>query len=592
MKNLPNIIKQFSPRSFLILLTTGIIMVSLLLTVNSRKARAAVTVSLWSTYEIILTSQTNYTNAYKNEVDLKATFTGPGGISKTISGFWEGGATFKIRFTPTIQGDWSYRTSSTKDASLNGRTDIITVIAPTSGNHGFVRRDTANSYSFKWDDGTRYFMWGQTYYEIIRNAMANGGTNTAWKTAIDNTKSYGINKVRMLLYPWPGLSSDNPYPDSQPFIGSSTIPDHDTLNLTHWQKLDEIIKYLESKEMVADIILFADAPRVFGSQIQDERYLKYALARFSAYHNVIWCVTNEWNYTNKSQSYWDGIGSIVSDNDPWLIEGSDRRALSIHQQTREDFQFFGSSWPTHAIIQYGVRNGKGYTNGDQWGNYGITASSNHTYNIPVVNDEYGYIGDVNGNIMVTSSAQQRRIMWGIATGGGYGSTGDIRTNNGKPIFTADWKDAIDSIGANYYADIKRFLDLWTTKGISYWKMSGENTIVKSGNRVYVLSNPGQEYIIYAAAGGSFSLSLSSGSYNVTRFSPRASCGSSSDPCETSLGTVSGGSTNISFSMPDSNDWVIYIKKSVTTKQIILNWLSEIFDINGDGKVNSLDFASP
>ena len=45
----------------------------------------------------------------------------------------------------------------------------------------------------------------------------------------------------------------------------------------------------------------------------------------------------------------------------------------------------------HAIIQYGGWN-PDYTNGDQWGNAGIVHNLGH--NMPVVNDEYGYIGQI------------------------------------------------------------------------------------------------------------------------------------------------------------------------------------------------------
>ena len=43
------------------------------------------------------------------------------------------------------------------------------------------------------------------------------------------------------------------------------------------------------------------------------------------------------------------------------------RARSVHQQTRQDFQFFDQTWLSHAIVQLGVRNqGRTFRDGDKW----------------------------------------------------------------------------------------------------------------------------------------------------------------------------------------------------------------------------------
>src|SRR5690606_38065973 len=98
----------------------------------------------------------------------------------------------------------------------------------------------------------------------------------------------------------------------------------------------------------------------FGTQEQDERYVRYILARYAAFPNVIWCTTNEWEYTDRDEAYWDTIGEIVRSEDPWMAEGDAYRLLSIHNATGGrrggKFSFFDSSWPVHVSVQYGVRN--------------------------------------------------------------------------------------------------------------------------------------------------------------------------------------------------------------------------------------------
>jgi hypothetical protein len=377
-------------------------------------------------------------------------------------------------------------------------------------------------------------MFGQTYYNLMRMAMVK----TNWKTSINKSLDMGMNKVRLFLAPTKSRKSTAP--QTSPY-GSNK----DTLNLPHWRKLDEVVQYMNDKGMVADLLLF-NYDSIYGTQIQDERYLRYAIARYAAFPNAIWCLVNEWNYSPKRKSYWNAMGTIVRSEDPWTSEEAFLRPLSIHQRTRIDFQFFDVNWPVHAIIQYGVRNGK-YSNGDQWGNQGILDNLGHS--MPVVNDEYGYIGEyddesVKGDPTLTRE-KHRQIMWGIYAAGGYASAGDKYSySTGRPYFSGHWHHPKE------YEDIKRLVDFFTTKGIEYWKMSSQNSLITAGNRVYVLSRTGKQYVFYAAVGGKFSANIAPGKYTAYRYNPRTGK-------DIALANVTGGGTR-SFTVPNSDDWVVYL----------------------------------
>ncbi|MCI0622351.1 MAG: DUF5060 domain-containing protein [Acidobacteria bacterium] len=516
----------------------------------------------WSVHEIPLTAVGSHKNPY-TDVTVTATFNGPGGAVKTVKGFWDGGRAFKVRFTPDRAGAWTYSiVASPTDAGLVD-SGTITATAPVVGNHGFLRVDAANPYSFVWDDGTRHFMFGQTYYDVMLNVAAGGG----WKTAVDNSAAHGLNKIRLHVYPLQSYGRISPtapveettYPQVIPYGGTNASPNRDQLNIPFWRKLDEYVKYLDSKGVIADLILFNAYVKFganqWGTQTQDERFVRYALARYGAFHNVIWCVSNEWAASKKPQSYIDTLGSMVRKEDPWIARGSFLRALSVHQNTRIDFQFFGSSWPTHAIIQYGIRNKETaagddfqiagrtkYHNGDEWGNAGIIYNLGHK--MPVVNDEFGYLGD-STPINLTQT-QHRWAIWGIAAAGGYISIGDNRRPpTGTPEISGDWLDAPE------YDDIQRLVDFFTTKGLEHWKMSSQNSLKTSGTRVYVLAETGRQYLIYATVGGTFSVNVASGTYMARRYNPRTGE-------DATLAELTGGGSR-SFTLPDANDWVVYLK---------------------------------
>ncbi len=528
---------------------TAVRLAALLMLVFVPTLAFAVDVPKWSTYDINVTAGSSYSNGYASgPATFNATFTGPGGVTQTVPGFWDGGNNFKIRFTPTIEGDWSYTTSSS-DLTLNAKTGSINATAPVAGNHGFLRTDPAHTNSFAWDDGTHDFMWGQTYYSLMHTAMQNDN----WKTAVDESFAHGMNKIRMFVYTQGGfIGLDNVshgYPDVTPYEGDAASPNRDNLNFAYWQKLDEVVQYMQSKGMMADLIVtnFYPNGHMAGTDTQNDRFVRYATARYAAYDNVMWCMANEWELGNNTTTYpqdqadFNRLGSIVRNNDPWMAQGLSLRPLSIHNMN-VNFQFFGSTWSTHAAIQYGCPWSGTPLYGDEGGNTGIRTNLGH--NLPVVNDEYGYIDNPG-----MTRTRTRQTIWGIATAGGYGSQGDIRmfgsgATQWTPCRTGEWADATE------YDDIKRMVDFFTTKGIEYWKMASHNELMTSGTRTYVLAESGRQYVAYAAVGGTFSLNLAAGTYYAYRYDPRT--GTTTD-----LGTVSGGTQ--SFTMPDaSNDYVLHL----------------------------------
>lgn len=523
----------------------------------------------WEVTEIPLEAAHDYDNPYL-DVDVTGTFISPLGKEKSIRAFWNGGSGFIIRFTPDEEGTWTYSISNTADDRGLKKYGIITVEDTEPGSHGFVRRDAEHPYHFVYDDGARYYMCGTTYYNILLNALAGD----KWKSAIDSVMPFGINKFR--AHAIPEKNDVTPYPQVYPFEGEGDSLDHTRLNLELWKKLDEVVAYSNDRGMVVDLMPFGFERESFsGDSLLDRRYLRYVMARYAAFPNVIWCLVNEWNYRQRrlgiSKPYFNMMGETIRVEDPWMGKGDYLRALSIHQQTRIDFQFFNYEWPVHAIIQLGVRNGQGvvrdewdipaetqplFRHGDQWGNAGILYNLGH--DIPVVNDEYGYMGEPRDRAASDSPnrdewptftrERHRNVIWGIALAGGYGSAGDKYTyEDGRPYFSANWhSDPLE------YRDIKHMVDFFTADVFEYWKMYPQNEIITSGERVYALAEPGRTYLFYAATGGEFLAEIEEGDYMIRLYDPRTGA-------YENRGSSQGGS--VGFSLPDNQDWVLYLKNN-------------------------------
>ncbi len=230
--------KSFRPVVFVAALVAVCILVAM-------SAHAA-NVPQWSVHEISLEMSGRYANPY-TDVEVTAQFGGPDGVRKTVRGFWDGGRTFRVRFTPTVQGEWTYAiTSEPADTGLTVEGEF-TATAPAAGSHGFLRRDTEFPTSFVFDDGTRLFMLGTTYYDILLNARAGN----AWKESVANITRCGVNKVRMNLHPGDGGGKSH-YPASKPFVND----DPDRPDLAHWQTADRVVAFMAEHGVLADLIVF------------------------------------------------------------------------------------------------------------------------------------------------------------------------------------------------------------------------------------------------------------------------------------------------------------------------------------------------
>src|SRR5947208_1030297 len=105
---------------------------------------AADSVAKWDRFERKLESSTKYDNPVQ-QATLTATFTSPSGDPVKVPGFWDGGATWRIRFSPNKEGKWSFRTtcSDAANKALHEQKGEFTCTAPAGkdvfSKHGPVR---------------------------------------------------------------------------------------------------------------------------------------------------------------------------------------------------------------------------------------------------------------------------------------------------------------------------------------------------------------------------------------------------------------------------------------------------------------------
>ncbi|HEX8180893.1 MAG TPA: Calx-beta domain-containing protein [Pyrinomonadaceae bacterium] len=566
---------------------------------------------------------------------------------KTVHAFYDkqgGSLVFKLRFNASevppagATDTWAYTLSCTPqpngscpDATqMNYGGGNVVVQNPPAGTppeNGFLRRDASQNYRLVYDSGYHPFVWGQTYYQIVNNAL-DVASNGSWATAVGNSAQNALNKIRLLLFPFPIDPAEQKYKPSQPFNDTA----HDQVNIDHWTGLDTVVNKLyqtkdaKGSRLLAEIILFTDSTLLaFGADTtRDDRYVRYAVARYGAFPNVMWCLANEYQFARVpgtdiddkddkfglKAAYFNDRAVTVRNNDPWKLDTRlQERALSIHPKNTPVFKFYDQTWPSHAVLQWsighddcvnaGLKINSKCSHTDEWANFSIinnryfSVSPHNPNKLPVFNDEYGYLGSRlkvdPDNPFATpapspsptpicpfgpiTNEMQRRGMWAIAVGGGYGSFGDSSgVCNGVKVgftstLTADWA------ARPAYNEIKLMSQFFTNVlPAEWWLMGGNNNLVAQTNtmRAYALELPGTTatanrgtYVIYAVptgptnpnstSQGKFKVrNLRAGNYLTAFYNPRN--GAQSAPAS----KIIKARTTYQFTATPYDDWVFRI----------------------------------
>lgn len=331
-----------------------------------------------------------------------------------VDGLYDGDGVFRVRFMPNVQGEWRYRTKSNR-SELDGVEGSFTCVAPGPGNHGPV--SVANTYHFAYADGTPYKLIGTTCYVWnLQGAELEARTLATLAQSPFNKirfcvfpKHYRYNENESALYSFPCLAKG-----SSQWTGSYAVDvkegwrfDFERFEPAYFQHLDRCVARLCELGIEADIILFHPYDRwgfaVMNAE-QDERYLRYVVARLAAYRNVWWSMANEYDLmTTKSMADWDRFFRIVQESDPY------QHLRSIHNCY--DFYDHSKPWVTHQSIQH-----SDLERVSLW---------RHFYRKPVVVDECRYEGNIPmtwGNILAQEMVH--RFWLGTAHGSyvGHGET--------------------------------------------------------------------------------------------------------------------------------------------------------------------------
>jgi len=261
-----------------------------------------------------------------------------------VDGFYDGEGVYKVRFMPDSEGAWSYRTSSSA-AALDSRQGSFVATAPLAGAHGPVR--VANTHHFAYADGTAFYPFGTTCYAWVHQSEA------LQEQTLNTLRSAPFNKVRMCVFP-KSYEYNHNEPALYPFPHTGTKPgdanwknDFTRFNPAYFAHIEKRIGDMRALGLEADLILFHPYDRWGYATMtaeEDDRYLRYVLARMSAYRNIWWSMANEYDLMKaKKTSDFDRLFHIVERSDPYA------HLRSIHYSNVA--YDYSRPWVTHGCMQ-------------------------------------------------------------------------------------------------------------------------------------------------------------------------------------------------------------------------------------------------
>jgi hypothetical protein len=293
----------------------------------------------WEMQEITLTAKNSYKNPYL-EVDVWVELSGPD-FNKRVYGFWDGGKTFKVRVVATKAGAWTWKSgSNTNDTGLSGKSGSFTAVDWTEKEkeenplrRGFIRA-SPNQHALVHDDGTPFFVIGDTWYSLSANRFKwydddkerPIGPQAGFKDYVRLRKSQGYNWLNVIAsFPnwvtddsswhvkmkdgttvrsaWlefgTGSAKNMDNEGGRPFFFPGKVPgyekqypDMDKINPDYFKYLDRKIAYLNANGFVP----FLEASRRDASMLWFKyypwpesytRYMQYIFARYQAYNTVL-----------------------------------------------------------------------------------------------------------------------------------------------------------------------------------------------------------------------------------------------------------------------------------------------------------------
>lgn len=423
------------------------------------------------------------------DVTVQGKFSREGAEPLGVDGFCDSadGSLFRIRFMPSQPGRYNYSVTY-RHGSFEARHEG-SFTAKKGKRRGIVRVDPQHPWHFVWEGtGEHYFYNGTTAYFLA------GWDEDQIRNNLDRLAALKVNRIRAAIcgrvrdglawyehvYPTERFSFLlNPWVAGRPDSVENPEFDVTRFNVDYWRKWDALLRHARDLDIVISVIFYVDGRRPgvdpFGKERMggedEQRYYRYAAARFSAYSNVMWDLANEYRFF-RDDAWAEKMGALLKACDPY------DHLISVHGFG--DFRFRTSSWADFAV----------YQSWDEGGGYAFMLKQRQEQAatgrpMPQVNEEYGYEDHYpqawggNRRPPARCADNRRRLAWQMYMAGGYQTAGE-RADTGTgwgPDTGGGWINGRGDESMVLFKGYGHIVDFFTS--VPWWELEPDNSFIET-----------------------------------------------------------------------------------------------------------------
>jgi hypothetical protein len=369
------------------------------------------------------------------DVTLQAEFRSPRHRTFVSPAFTDGGRKLVIRFSPTEAGQWDYLINSNV-AAWDNKTGTFT--SASSDAPGFIR--PANVHHWAYTERTaagidRAHLW----MGAAEPGLASLDDAT-FRSVADARAAQKFNHLRLLVM-GEGAEAGFTAP-SQP-------------DLTRFRRLDERIRYLNQKGMIADVVL-APEPGVlvktFPSWEERRRFVRYMVARYAAF-NVTWQLVERFEDYPDGRALLKELGGVLKEADAYqhpLTSGAGITSAPMLEDKWMSFSAQGIADDTVGAVEHQLYPVP-FVNvnlGREGGDVDATGLRRRLWNATMDGQYVTYASAASGAQSLNSPGAKQMTVW-------FDILSDTRHWELEPYFDIDGGRAVALEGVEYLAYIEK-----------------------------------------------------------------------------------------------------------------------------------------
>jgi len=444
-------------------------------------------------FELSAADAVRYPNPYAG-IDMKVEFRSPHNQTLAVPAYWDGGRRMVARFAPTEGGQWDYLvTANVPD--LDGKTGSFP--AASSESLGFI--EPANMHHWEYHEKGSNGLYQAHLWMGATELLFATMDDAAFRATADARAAQKFNHLRGFVL-------------SEAQGGAYSGPD--SPNLAYFQRLDERVRYLNQKGIIADLIL-AGGPgylvKLFPSAQDRRRFVRYVVGRYAAM-NVTWQGVDQFEEYPDGRALMKDLGGLLKQLDPYHHpRSSGSRVTST--------PLLDDGWMDFAACQTPDDN--------------VGAVEHQLYAVPFVNVDFGREDSGAGKSRPddVDSATFRHRLWNA-------------TMNGQSVTYANTGAGAQYLNSPGTNAMTAWFDFFS--GTRHWEL--EPYFDVDGGRALALDDA--EYVVYMEKPGPLELTVVHHGYDVFWVDP-------ADGTSTKAKKFSGD--HFTGEPPDrSHDWVLHV----------------------------------